>query len=53
MSEIRAILNTVGFTDIEVTPKELSADYAKQWHRGFVLEDYLGACLIKARKATG
>lgn len=50
--EIREMLEHVGFTEITVTPKELGEAYEKKWHQGFRLEDYLGSCLIRARKAT-
>jgi SAM-dependent methyltransferase len=53
VGEIKAILKSVGFVKINVTLKEESREFIKDWIPGSRAEDYVCSATIEAIKPTG
>jgi arsenite methyltransferase len=53
ISDLRAILEECGFTDIRITPKSESREFIKDWAPGRKLEDFVVSAVIEAEKPLG
>lgn len=48
--EIENILKKIGFTNIQLTPKDESREFIKNWIQGSNVEDYVQSAIIEALK---
>ena len=49
---IKSMLQKAGFEDIQLTPKNNSAEIVKSWEMGSNIEDYVGSYIIEAKKGS-
>jgi len=51
IDELTFYMEAAGFTDIEISPKDESREFIKDWAPGRNIEDYVISAVITARKA--
>jgi len=52
VSELKHILSSIGFTDVEIRVKEESRDLIRDWFPGSGVEEYVRSADVSARKAA-
>jgi len=50
VDELELMLKTAGFMDVQITPKEGSKEFIRDWAPGRKVEDYVVSAYIQARK---
>jgi hypothetical protein len=50
LEKIKAILEIVGFNNIDINPKEVTDEYAKKWGHGLGIKEYIVSGDILAYK---
>lgn len=53
IDELEAILKTVGFENVQISPKDESKEFIRTWAPGRQIEDYVVSATIEAIKPIG
>ena len=52
INDLEQYMSNAGFSDIEITPKENSREFIKEWSQEFNVQDYIVSANIQAKKTV-